>query len=121
MPLPDHVLLNSKGLPALVPVELDDEYIFSDHTFPQPPDHISLGTGFKCMGKILLCFVDLPVRKYRFQQSETSGQSKSVIHTLRGMYDRAVHVLDDVPPQLSDWHPGYGNVGKFQGDPRLAQ
>ncbi|KIW13985.1 hypothetical protein PV08_06766 [Exophiala spinifera] len=101
-PLPDHMLFNSDDLAALMPLEVDDEYLFSDHIVPQPPDHVSLVAGFNCAVKVFLGFVDLPL-----EELGSPSRSRGVIDTLRKMYQRTIHLLDDVPPQLSGWRTGY--------------
>lgn len=122
LPIPDQMLFDSNDMTALMPLDLDDEYIFSGYTYPQPPDQVPLVSGFNCLVRIFLGFVALPAdhlpsRSLQgVQHCELLSPTQRLYHTLCNMYERASHVLDDVPANLSGWHGGYGNDDQSQAD-----
>ncbi|KAK5059856.1 hypothetical protein LTR84_009739 [Exophiala bonariae] len=111
-PLPDQMLFDSNHLAALLPLDLDDEYITPNLLYQQPPSETPLATGFTGLIHIFLCLMDLPhevVGGPKISLSTTTGDSSAHYNNrpdyqvLTRMFERVKYVLDDISPQMALW------------------
>ena len=101
LPIPDTMCFDSRDLEQLLPVELDDEYIFPHHYEQHPNDKIPLCAGFNGIIRVYLCFVALPQQDQHRQNSagyRVSGRSD--VHILYEMFDRICEVPSALPQAL---------------------
>lgn len=107
------MLFDSDHLAALLPLDLDDEYITPSLLYQQPPSETPLATGFTGLIHVFLCLMDLPqevVGGPKISRSTTTARepsdhynNRADYQVLKRMFERVKYVLDDISPQMALW------------------
>jgi len=121
------MLFDSEHLQALLPLDLDDEYITPSTLYQQPAADVPLVSGFTGLIQIFLCLMDLPeeavgrpaINNSTAAETQATDQytTRPDYRVLKRMFDRVRYVLDDIAPQMALWH---GDWPKGEADHSIA-
>lgn len=93
-----------------LPLEVDDEYIFSTHVEPQPPGVVSKLTGFNANVRVMKSYNSLSALEFAFGSDEVfdwERQRKVIWECLQN----AKSALANVPPELALQRTGTPSTG----------
>ncbi|KAJ5514726.1 hypothetical protein N7463_004278 [Penicillium fimorum] len=97
-----------------LPLEIDDEFLFSTHVEPQPSDRVSQLVGFNANVRVYSSYTTLLAWEIAFG----SGQIFDWEHQRNSIWDclkQAKSALSNVPPELSLRHPKHISPAGLSG------